>query len=125
MIIIYQNSMDAASLDYNEIEQSNTAKLKKELSKLNTELPEIDIDTNIRKNDYRFICVCTYSCAPPSVELKDYYLTEKYGQRCLDGTTDVVEGEKHIKLIVRASKYAEKYNTLLLKKLKEKLNKKP
>ena len=99
---------------------NETAKLRTSLANLNLNNPESDIKKNIGSGDLRFICVCDYACYSPGVEQKDYLLTKKYGAKCLEGTSDVIEGKEHGELISKARKYAKKYNNLLLKRLKAK-----
>lgn len=97
---------------------NDTAILKTTLSCLNLESPQKDVDRNINNGDLRFICVCGFACYTPGVQKDDLLLTKKYGVRCLDGTSDAIEGEEHGKLIEMARQYAEQYNMVLLKKLK-------
>ena len=98
--------------------KSQTETLKTILKSLNTQNPEKDVYANLTNQDLRFICICGYACYAPGVEKADLALTKKYGTRCLDGTSDVVEGDEHGKLIETARTYAEKYNNALLMKLK-------
>ncbi len=97
-----------------------TETLKATLRSLNLQNPDQDVNTNSAKLDLRFICICGYACYTPGVEKTDLALTKKYGTRCFDGTSDVVEGDEHGKLIETARIYAEKYNTALLMRLKSK-----
>lgn len=92
--------------------------LKAVLRSLNLQNPEQDVNANSAKRDLRFICICGYACYTPGVDKDDLSMTEKYGKRCLDGTSDVVEGDEHGKLIETARTYAEKYNGILLTQLK-------
>lgn len=96
----------------------NTAILKTTLGTLNIDNPEKDLDENIRNKDLRFICICGYACYTPRVEQSDLSLTKKYGIKCLDGTSDLIESDEHAKLIKDTIKYAERYNGLLLKEIK-------
>jgi len=100
----------ASSEKYKQLITSNTMILKTTLSSLNIDDPEKDIQINIKNNDLRFICVCGYSCYTPGVEKDDLLLTEKYGVRCLEGTSDVFDSVEHVKLIMNAKGYAEHYN---------------
>jgi hypothetical protein len=98
--------------------KSQTEILKAVLKSLNLQNPEQDVSANSVKGDLRFTCICGYACYTPGVDKDDLALTKKYGKRCLDGTSDVVEGDEHGKLIESARTYAEKYNDTLLKQLK-------
>jgi hypothetical protein len=120
IMIIFGNQVRAQDNKKSLMTQTET--LKATLSRLNLGNPEKDIDTNIANADLRFICICGYACYAPGVDKSDLSLTKKYGTRCLEGTSDVIEGEEHGKLIETARKYAERYNTALLKKLKFKGN---
>ena len=104
----------------NKSSDHQTEILKAVLRSLNLQNPEQDVNANSAKQDLRFICICGYACYTPGVDKEDIALTKKYGQRCLDSTSDVVEGEKHGRLIEAAKTYAEKYNDILLKQLKAK-----
>ena len=98
--------------------KSQTETLKMELKSLNLENPEVDANKNFSNRDFQFICICGYACYTPGVGKDDLALTKKYGSRCIEGTSDVVEGDEHGKLIEAAKTYAEKYNNALQKKLK-------
>ncbi len=116
--ILVLSCQTVSSEKYEQPITSNTAILKTTLSSLNIEEPEKDINKNIKNNDLRFICVCGYACYTPGVEQNDLSLTTKYGIRCLDGTSDMIENDEHAQLIKDARKYAEHYNALLLKEIK-------
>ncbi len=106
-------------------EQKNTSEktpkvaiLWRTLENLNLPNPAEDAEKHIVNNDFRFIGIFGYSCYSPGVDKDNLSLTEKYGIRCLEGTSDVIEDDLHMRLFEEAIKYAETYNRALLKKLK-------
>ena len=94
--------------------------LKKTLGTLNLDDPIKDVEKSATNNDLRFVGIYGYSCSAPGVKEDYLSLTQKYGLRCLKGTSDNIEDDEHFRLIQTAIKYAEKYNINLLKKLKAK-----
>jgi len=112
----------AYAQDNNKPATSDTEILRTILGSLNLESPEKDLNKNIRSGDLRFVCICGYACYTPGVENSDIDLTKKYGTRCLEGTSDMIENKEHGKLMQTAEQYAKRYNTSLLKKLKLKEN---
>jgi hypothetical protein len=97
---------------------TNSERLKQEISKLDLNAPKNDLNINIKKGDLRFMCVCGYGCYSPGLKRDDIPLETKYGQNCIEGTSDVIESDEHESLINTATEYAERYNAELLKKLK-------
>lgn len=97
---------------------TDTAILKTTLRTLNLDSPKADVEINVRNGDFRFICICSYACDTPGVEEKDALLRNKLGYRCLEGTSDRIESDEHMRLIKAARQYAELYNAELLKTLK-------
>jgi len=94
--------------------------LKKTLGSLNLEDPKKDVEKSVANKDIRFVGIYGYSCSAPGIEEEYLSLTQKYGLRCLKGTSDNIEDDEHHRLIQTAIKYAEEYNINLLKKLKAK-----
>lgn len=97
-------------------ETPNVAILWMTLENLNLDNPAEDVEKYIVNNDFRFVGINSYSCSAPGVD--NLSLTQKYGIRCLEGTSDVIEAEVHMRLFEEAIRYAEKYNCSLLEKLK-------
>ena len=96
----------------------NIELLKRTMESLHLENPTQDVDVRITNKDMRFVGVYGYSCSAPGIEKDDLALIQKHGIRCLDGTSDYIESERHRQLIESAISYAEKYNRYLLIKLK-------
>ena len=70
-----------------------------------------DLEVAIKKSDYRFLAVRGLVVYVPG---GDPYYQSKYGFRIIEGTSDVLTDEVRIAL-----QYAERYNQLLLKKIRE------
>ena len=100
---------------------SDTAILETTLSLLNLEHPEQDMMRNVAHGDYRFMGINGYTCTAPDNKggYIDHQLIEKYHIWCLEGTSDVIESDKHMKLIDKARAYAMQYNNALKKWLGE------
>lgn len=73
-----------------------------------------DVQAAIRGNDLRFLGIAGYVVEVPGAETSRH-LHEKYGVRVIEGTSDVVFGREHSRLIGVARRYARQYNALLLK----------
>lgn len=97
-------------------ETPNVAILWRTLGNLNLDNPTEDVEKHSHNNDFRFVGINSYSCSAPGID--DLSLTQKYGIRCLAGTSDFIEGDVHMRLFDEAIRYSEKYNRSLLKKLK-------
>ena len=90
---------------------SEVATLRTTLSCLNLKDPASDARRNFAHGDLRFIGVRDYSCSAPGREgLELEPLIASHGLRCLDGTTDALEGPEHSTLQRHASTYGIEYN---------------
>ncbi len=88
-----------------------SARLKTTLRMLNVDNPALDVRINVSFGDYRFIGLTDYSCdAPIRGESPLTKMVERYGLRCLDGTTDMSEGPEYEDLVEVARRYAISYN---------------
>ncbi len=76
--------------------------------------PEQDCARSIRKGDLRFIGVRGFTINMPGVADDHYW--SKYGYKVIQGTSDAGDREFND----AATKYAARYNTVLLKHLQEK-----
>ena len=91
-----------------------TARIKTTLRMLNLDDPASDVRANVAFGDFRFVGVTDYSCnAPIRGESPLRQAVERYGLRCLDGTTDMIEGEEYVELARVARGYAIAYNQAL------------
>ncbi len=102
---------------YSPSKGSDTKKLEAVLSTLNETSPAADARNNAGKGDLRYAACLGEAPGPyfPSIpdeewneimENKDYWMIE--------GTSDALESRYHEKLIQRAEKYAEAYNTTIV-----------
>jgi hypothetical protein len=93
--------------------------LRNELKILNIENPKQDLTARIGRDDFRFIGLYGYNNYFPGINENDSPLIDKYGALMLEGTSDSIESKEHNELIQKAKKYAEIYNTALLKRIRE------
>jgi hypothetical protein len=75
-----------------------------------------------RQRDTRFISVYALSFVgefgiPETPETRE--LTRKRGSRHIEGTTDIITSSEHMRLLRKASEYAQRYNSLLLAFLRD------
>jgi len=99
-------------------ESSAVAALRHTLSGLNIDSPLEDLRKNRSRGDNRFVGINGFRCLPPGLNEKEIGLARKHGLRCLEGTSDMIEGEEHERLLSRAIAYATAYNKALLVELK-------
>ena len=92
--------------------------LRHTLSELNIDSPREDLRKNRSRGDNRFVGINGFTCLPPGLDDKEIALVRKYGLRCLEGTSDMIEGKEHEKLLSRAIAYATAYNKTLFLELK-------
>ncbi|MFQ6312942.1 lipoprotein insertase outer membrane protein LolB [Lysobacter capsici] len=96
--------------------QSNVVKLRNVLSQLNLDDPAGDARADLAQGRARLIGVCGFSCVAPGVERGDS--KGVVGTYYLEGTSDVVEGDEHARLLKQAMHYAIVYNQSLVAGLK-------
>ena len=76
--------------------------------------PQADAEHAIKKNDLRLLGLATRAVNIPGVE-KD--LLYKYEQKCgvqlIEGISDVVRSDEHLRLMQKARSYALKYNAII------------
>ena len=82
-----------------------------ELKRIQSADPAADLQVAIEKGGFRFRAVRGLVVYAPGI---DPYYQSKYGYRIIEGTSDVVTREVEI-----AIRYAERYNELLLEKIKK------
>jgi hypothetical protein len=97
---------------------SGVCELTATLSGVDLARPIADLERNLSVGDRRFIGINGYSCFPPGVDKADEPWSPKFGIRCLPGTSDVIEGDAHLALINKATKYAQEYNVELLRRIR-------
>lgn len=86
----------------------NTAALKQTLSKLDLQNPASDAQAHVAAGDRRPVGIYGYACSVPGS--LNHRVTLSTEIRCLDGTSDVPESDKHQHLIEHAKVYAEAYD---------------
>jgi hypothetical protein len=102
---------------------TETAILKATISELNLEDPASDARSNFVRGDFRFIGVIDYACHLPGREgIPLEPLAERYGMRCLEGTTDTPESPEHKELQGVVSRYGIIYNATLAQLIAERSN---
>jgi len=76
--------------------------------------PEQDARQAIESNDLRLLGLAIRSISIPGIDQAD---NEKYQQACgvrlIEGVSDVVRGDEHLRLMQKARRYALEYNTLI------------
>jgi hypothetical protein len=77
--------------------------------------PVADAKKAAASNDFRLLAVHGYTWTIPGVsEDKKFEYEGKYGLRMIEGTSDVVMGPEHERLIRAATQYAKRYNSQVL-----------
>lgn len=76
--------------------------------------PQTDAQQAIKKGDFRLLGLATRSVHIPGVVKEE---TLKYELRCgvqlIDGISDVVRSDEHLRLMQKARSYALKYNAII------------
>ena len=97
---------------------SQICELTKTLASLNLENPIADLDRNLGVGNRSFVGISGYSCYAPGTDKAPEPQSERFGTKCLRGTSDVVEGDVHLALIDKATSYARAYNVELLRRIR-------
>jgi hypothetical protein len=97
---------------------SQVCELTETLASLNLANPIADLERNLELGDRRFIAINGYACFAPGAEKAEQPWSPRFGKHCLAGTSDDVEGEAHLALIAKATKYARDYNAELLRRIR-------
>lgn len=82
--------------------------------------PEKDATKAIAKGDLRLRAVYGYTLSVPGIKGDYTKYKETYGINPIEGTSDSLQNEEHGNLNALATKYAEKYNRIILKQKKYK-----
>lgn len=115
ILVLLIASIAVAGSNENIAKTSDLAILTTTLSFLNLEHPEQDMAKRVAHGDYRFIGINGYTCTAPGIKGTLSKKKDKYGIWCLEGTSDMIEGEEHMRLIKKAQAYAQRYNIALEK----------
>lgn len=76
--------------------------------------PQKDAQQAIKKGDLRLLGLATKALHIPGVNKEDSYRYEKEcGVQLIDGISDVVRSDEHLRLMQKARSYALKYNAII------------
>ncbi len=76
--------------------------------------PQDDARQAIKKGDLRLLGLATRAINIPGVKKEDSYKYEKAcGVQLIDGISDVVRSDEHLRLMQKARSYALKYNAII------------
>ena len=76
--------------------------------------PQNDAQQAIKLGDLRLLGLAMRSVNIPGVEKEDTYrYEEKCGVQLIDGISDVVRSDEHLRLMQKARSYALKYNAII------------
>ena len=76
--------------------------------------PQADAAQAIAAGDLRLLGLATRAITLPGVDPDDFYRYEQAcGYRLLDGVSDVVRSDEHLRLIQAARSYALRYNAII------------
>ncbi|TKB53571.1 MAG: hypothetical protein E8D50_07685 [Nitrospira sp.] len=107
--------------------QKERTAIRKELTRLRTANPAMDLETAMTHGDYRFVGLMGYSLMVPGVDQdlfrKNY--EPKFGFKVIEGTSDYFEIPEQEELVRIGTTYAERYNRLLEKEIANKPIKPP
>jgi len=77
--------------------------------------PIADAKEAISKRDFKLRAVCGAGLSIPGVDFKQYELIQnRHGYSILEGTSDVIVSEEHLRLVHQAYIYAETYNRYII-----------
>jgi hypothetical protein len=81
---------------------------------LNAADPQADANQAVKKNDFRLLGLATRSVNIPGISKE---LSLKYEESCgvqlIEGISDVVRSDEHLRLMQKARSYALKYNAIV------------
>ena len=76
--------------------------------------PQADAEHAIKKNDLRLLGLATRAVNIPGVEKElQYRYEQKCGVQLIEGISDVVRSDEHLRLMQKARSYALKYNAVI------------
>jgi hypothetical protein len=96
---------------------TDTRVLTKTLATLNLADPVADLDAHLSHGDLRFVGISGYICVAPGVDGQEANLVQKYGLRCLEGTSEAIGNSEPSALLKKAQSYAAAYNAELLRRI--------
>ena len=76
--------------------------------------PQADANQAVKQNDLRLLGLATRSVNIPGIEKKDLLKYEEVcGVQLIEGISDVVRSDEHLRLMQKARSYALKYNAII------------
>jgi hypothetical protein len=88
----------------------------RQLRWLETADPITDAKRAVERRDFTLLAVNGYTWSIPGVpEADKFAYRDKYGMKPIEGTSDVIMGTEHARLVDVATKYAKSYNEYLLR----------
>ncbi len=86
----------------------------KQLQWLDAANPQADAQQALKKGDFRLLGLATRSVNIPGVSNEESLKYElKCGVQLMDGISDVVRSDEHLRLMQKARSYALKYNAII------------
>ena len=86
----------------------------KQLQWLDAADPQNDAQQALKKGDFRLLGLATHSVNIPGVSNEESLKYElKCGVQLIDGISDVVRSDEHLRLMQKARSYALKYNAII------------
>jgi len=104
-------------------EAQRRAVVTRELARLKNASPERDFANAWANKDTRFVGIRGFTIELPGVpQQREFDLKERYGVNPVEGTSDVIDPPEIARLNAVATRYATRYNQILLRKLDEQQN---
>jgi hypothetical protein len=76
--------------------------------------PQADANQAVKQNDLRLLGLATRSVNIPGIDKKDLLKYEEVcGVQLIEGISDVVRSDEHLRLMQKARSYALKYNAII------------
>ncbi len=81
---------------------------------LDTADPQADANRAIKQNDFRLLGLAARSVNIPGIKKEDMLKYEEHcGVQLIEGVSDVVRSDEHLRLMQKARSYALKYNAII------------
>ena len=76
--------------------------------------PQADAAQAVKQDDFRLLGLATRTVNIPGVKKEDSYKYEQHcGVQLIEGISDVVRCDEHLRLMQKARSYALKYNAII------------
>ena len=81
---------------------------------LDTADPQADAQQAVKQNDLRLLGLANRSVSIPGIQADEVLLYEQScGVQLIEGISDVVRGDEHLRLMQKARSYALQYNSII------------